>query len=118
MSFDRRHSYRNKCPQCAEQNAELRQQDKGKGNTKNSPYLKAGQVISIRDYLNQRLSHTKKELSSIEKKTSQLMSHLIREQDQSAARKLQREIGLLERDHTELSRQRTHYKSLKKKFTV
>ncbi len=110
MAFDSQHpSHRrsHECPQCAAAES---------APATASPFHES-RVIPIRDYLKHQVSALKKELASIEKETSDLMNCLIREADQAAAQKLQRQIGLLENQHAERLRQRRHYQALRKKFT-
>lgn len=81
-----------------------------------TPVFKEGRLIQIADFLRKKFLRTGTELSSVERKTTRLMSRLIREPDHTVARKLQREIGRLENRHTELSQQRKRYLTLRNRF--
>ncbi len=60
-------------------------------------------VIHMHDYLNARVQSVRDEIKELERVTGILMNQLIREKDQGIARRLQREIGRLDSQHSQLN---------------
>jgi len=59
-------------------------------------------IVSLADYLAERIRKHTQELQRVEKQTGTMMNQLIREVDHGAARRLQRDIGRLDSYHTEV----------------
>lgn len=102
------------CPQCAESKGHAL--PKRKSSAKQNKVIRRGDIIYLKDYIAERMATTRQHLGRIERKTSELMSRLIREKDQSVARRLQRDIGRLEGTYSDLRKFLMHDQGLHKRL--